>query len=264
MVRIFALIALTALLFCNSNPSTPKDSNSMWHRVTSATQELPDSLYSGETITLGLAFGDSDGDTAAAAVEGLPPAAYAISQHGDTAIVTLALNADSLTGDSAYDIRIIGSGRAAIDADTIVYSMWVVRPQCPSAVLDSALHLKVLKPCGKTHFRVGDTLVVSWLIDPTHVQNRVTVGLSPNGKRWGMVSPFAEIITLGDTAYYRGNIGTYKWKITDSLDNEIIGSSRVSAVSDSCIVKIEAPYDLDTAKFNYYSEKGPRFVISQQ
>jgi hypothetical protein len=264
MVRIFALIALAALLFCNSNPSTPRDSNTMWHRVTTTTQAPPDTLHSGEAITLGLAFGDSDGDTATASVTGLPAGAYVISQHGDTAMVTLNLNADSLTGDMLYTIRVIGSGNAALDADTIVYIIWVVRPICPSAVLDSTLHLKVLKPCGKSHFRVGDTMVISWLIDFTHVQNRVTVGYSPNGKRWGMVSPFAEIITQGDTAYYRGNIGTYKWKITDSLDNEIIGSSRISAVSDSCVVKVEAPYDLDTAKFNYYSEKGPRFVISQQ
>jgi hypothetical protein len=264
MIRVFILIALAALLFCNSNPSTPRDSNTMWHRVISTTQAPPDTLHSGEAITVSLAFGDSDGDTAAAAVEGLPPSAYSISQRGDTAVVTLGLNADSLTGDSLYRIRIIGSGRAAVDADTIAYSVWVVRPQCPIAVLDSTQHLKVLKPCGKSHFRVGDTLVISWLLDPTHVRNRITVGFSSNGKNWGMVSGPGEFITPGDMAYYRGDTGAYMWAITDSLDNETAGAGRVGVVSDSCVIKVDAPYDLDTVNFRRYSEKSPRFAISQQ
>jgi hypothetical protein len=68
----------------------------------------------------------------------------------------------------------------------------------------------------------------------------VAITVSPNeGMSWIVITP--QTIELGDPAFYQDSIGTYRWKIPDSL--KFYASVYLHMKSEKCMVQVGAPYD---------------------
>ncbi|MDD5674308.1 MAG: hypothetical protein PHC61_09100, partial [Chitinivibrionales bacterium] len=100
----------------------------------------------------------------------------------------------------------------------------------------------ITAPLQGATYKVGDTLVISW----TRLANTTTTGLdiqltTSNGVEWTSLIE-SVLIQDGNAAYYKGNVGTYKWKIPKSF----IGAAgnTIQSASNQCKVQLEAPYDL--------------------
>ncbi|HUI92436.1 MAG TPA: hypothetical protein VLX68_09345 [Chitinivibrionales bacterium] len=122
---LFFVIAACLSLSC-SNPSKPVDTvNTMWSKVLSPSG-VPDTLRYGQSVSVQIAVGDSDGDAATVSLAGLPSTCYNLSMKGDTALVNLNLVGDSLQYDSLYTVHIIGRGGAAVDSLSLTYTIMVI------------------------------------------------------------------------------------------------------------------------------------------
>jgi hypothetical protein len=103
--------------------------------------------------------------------------------------------------------------------------------------------ISVTGPAAGTICRTGGWLDVAWTIDPVLVTGGVIIDLSvTNGRVWYPL--IGQLINPGDPAYYTGNNGAFSWPIPDTFHAE--GGQRVFMVSDSCRIRVRAPYAPNT------------------
>ncbi|MDD5676244.1 MAG: hypothetical protein PHC61_18875, partial [Chitinivibrionales bacterium] len=89
-------------------------------------------------------------------------------------------------------------------------------------------------------YKVGDTLAITW----SRLANTTTTGLeidltTDQGIQWTQLTD--SLIHDGTAAYYKGNTGTFKWKIPKSLS--VSAGVTIQCVSSKCMVRLIAPYD---------------------
>jgi hypothetical protein len=107
----------------------------------------------------------------------------------------------------------------------------------PSLVLQS--------PAAGSQYSVGDTMVIRWTIDFSQISSGVMLQVSPDGRYWLTLDGLEQGTIKQTDPRYAGNEGTFRWVVKDSLLNAM-GTRKINLVSDSCKVKIYAPYDRDS------------------
>jgi hypothetical protein len=106
--------------------------------------------------------------------------------------------------------------------------------------------IKILAPDSGQVCHIGDTLAIVWIIDTLKGYHQVIPSISTDdGLLWNDL-PTSDVsgIAIG-SSYYNGRIGTYKWKIPDSIpqwNQALFKHTNATTVSDSCLVKIEESY----------------------
>lgn len=111
------------------------------------------------------------------------------------------------------------------------------------ASVDSCTALRILRPCAGDSFAVGDTIPITWAVNARRgIERGVRIMLQPGRDAlWVTFNPAAGI-DESDSAYYHGNVGVFRWAVTDSALAADFGFM-VRMVSDSCRVRILADYD---------------------
>jgi hypothetical protein len=119
--------------------------------------------------------------------------------------------------------------------------------------------LQILSPTPGDHYQIGDSLRVRWVAGESVTQ--VTIWLSTDNGRF--YSPF-EIPTEDETIrrdsqYYSGDTGAVQIVIPESLSTDF---GQLNLVSQSCLLKVEAPYDTDEQGLPLHAVSDGTFTIS--
>ncbi|MDD5675658.1 MAG: hypothetical protein PHC61_15930 [Chitinivibrionales bacterium] len=99
----------------------------------------------------------------------------------------------------------------------------------------------ITMPVQGATYKIGDTLTISW----TRLANTTTTGLdiqltTSNGLEWGSLIQ-SVLIKDGNSAYYKGNVGTLKWVIPKSITGP--SGDTIQCAANQCKVRLYAPYD---------------------
>lgn len=125
------------------------------------------------------------------------------------------------------------------------YLAFMIIAWCAPSLHASGPSLVLQSPTAGGRYNVGDTMVVRWTIDFSQISNGVMLQVSPDGRYWLTLDGLEQGTIKQDDPAYTGNQGVFRWVVKDSLWNAM-GTRKINLVSDSCKVKIYAPYDRDS------------------
>ncbi|MDD5675756.1 MAG: hypothetical protein PHC61_16420, partial [Chitinivibrionales bacterium] len=100
----------------------------------------------------------------------------------------------------------------------------------------------ITAPVQGATYKIGDTLAISW----TRLANTTTTGLdieltTSNGLEWTSLINNV-LIKDSNSVYYKGNVGTFKWKIPQSFTGA--AGNTIQSASNQCVLRLNAPYDV--------------------